>query len=150
MGVHMLPITGVHHKYPLNFSQDICNYTEKGRQRIHNNQHAVGRAKLKAFQMTLNPKESVEFRDNLISKYIAQYGKCHISGQLLEPDDAVGIRIKPKERNGSDGYGNLVIVNKSLLPVIEGIIDYCPVILTEKQKEKVNRLRRARKLKPVN
>ena len=58
--------------------------------------------------------------------------------------------IKPKERNGSDGYGNLVIVNKSLLPVIEGFIDYCPVILTEKQKEKVNRLRRARKLKPVN
>ena len=71
MGVHMLPITGVHHKSPMNFSQDICNYTEKGRQCIHNNQHAVGRAKLKAFQMTLNPKESVEFRDNLISKYIA-------------------------------------------------------------------------------
>ena len=149
MGVHMLPITGVHHKYPLNFSQDISNYTEKGRQRIHNNQHAVGRAKLKSFQITLNPKESVEFRDNLISKYIAQYGKCHISGQLLEPDEAVGIRIKPKERNGSDDYGNLVIVTKSLLPVIEGVIDNCPVNLTEKQKEKLNRLRRARKLKPV-
>ena len=41
MDIHMLPITGVHHKSPMNFSQEICNYTEKGRKKIHNNQRAV-------------------------------------------------------------------------------------------------------------
>ena len=31
----LLPINGVKHKNPLNFSQDICNFTEHGRSRIH-------------------------------------------------------------------------------------------------------------------
>ena len=31
----LLPINGVKHKNPLNFSQDICNFTEHGRSKIH-------------------------------------------------------------------------------------------------------------------
>jgi len=49
MDIHMLPITGVHHKSPMNFSQEICNYTEKGRKKIHNNQRAVESSKLKVY-----------------------------------------------------------------------------------------------------
>lgn len=151
MGVHMLPITGVHHKYPMNFSQDICNYTVKGRVKIHNNQRAVASSKLKAFQMFLDEQDTVEFRNNMVSKFVAQYGKCYITGDELEPDNAVGIRIKPKERNGTDDYNNIVIVSKAILPLIEdfNVDDYCSN-LENRQRVKLNRLRRARKLKPVN
>ena len=149
MDIHMLPITGVHHKSPMNFSQEICNYTEKGRKKIHNNQRAVENSKLKAFQMILNDEDTIEFRNNMVSKFVAQYGKCYITGNELEPENAVGIRIKPKERNGTDDYNNIVIVSKAVIPLIEDIdADYCSN-LSEKQKVKLNRLRRARKLKPV-
>ena len=142
-------MTGVHHKSPMNFSQETCNYTEKGRKKIHNNQRAVEGSKLKAFQMFLNNEDTIEFRNNMVSKFIAQYGKCHITGIELEPENAVGIRIKPKERNGTDDYNNIVIVSKDILPLIEDFnVDYCSNF-TEKQRVKLNRLRRARKLKPV-
>ena len=149
MDIHMLPITGVHHKSPMNFSQEICNYTEKGRKKIHNNQRAVESSKLKAFQMFLNDEDTIEFRNNMVSKFVAQYGKCYITGNELEPENAVGIRIKPRERNGTDDYSNIVIVSKAVIPLIEDKnADYCSS-LSEKQKVKLNRLRRARKLKPV-
>ena len=149
MDIHMLPITGVHHKSPMNFSQEICNYTEKGRKKIHNNQRAVESSKLKAFQMFLNDEDTIEFRNNMVSKFVAQYGKCYITGNELEPENAVGIRIKPRERNGTDDYSNIVIVSKAVIPLIEDKnADYCSN-LSEKQKVKLNRLRRARKLKPV-
>lgn len=149
MDIHMLPITGVHHKSPMNFSQEICNYTEKGRKKIHNNQRAVESSKLKAFQMFLNDEDTIEFRNNMVSKFVAQYGKCYITGNELEPENAVGIRIKPRERNGTDDYSNIVIVSKAVIPLIEDTnADYCSS-LSEKQKVKLNRLRRARKLKPV-
>lgn len=41
MNTPMLPITGVHHKNPMNFSQKICNYTMKGREKIHSNLKAI-------------------------------------------------------------------------------------------------------------
>ena len=86
----------------------------------------------------------------MISKYIAQYGKCYITGTELSTENAVGIRIKPKERNGTDNYSNIVIVDKNVIPLIEDIdIDYCSK-LTEKQRVKLNKLRKARKLKPVS
>ncbi len=150
MDVYMLPITGVHHKSPMNFSQEICNYTEKGRKKIHNNQKVVASTTLRAFQLNLNENDTIEFRNNMISKYVAQYGKCYITGTELNPENAIGIRIKPKERNGTDDYSNIVIVDKAVIPLIEDIdIDYCSN-LTEKQRVKLNKLRKARKLKPVS
>ena len=108
--IHMLPITGVHHKSPMNYSQEICNYTEKGRKKIHNNQRAVESSKLKAFQMFLNEDDTIEFRNNVVSKFVAQYGKCYITGNELEPENAVGIRIKPKERNGTAIWHGFTVV----------------------------------------
>ena len=31
----LLPIQGVQHKNPMNFSQDICNFTKQGRNKVH-------------------------------------------------------------------------------------------------------------------
>ena len=37
----LLPLTGVHHKHPINFSQDITSYTAKGREKIHKSVQCV-------------------------------------------------------------------------------------------------------------
>ena len=91
----------------------------------------------------------MEFYGSWNIQEIDSIGKCYITGNELEPENAVGIRIKPKERNGTDDYSNIVIVSKAVIPLIEDKnADYCSN-LSEKQKVKLNRLRRARKLKPV-
>ena len=97
--------------------KEICNYTENRRKKIHNNQRAVESSKLKAFQMFLNEDDTIEFRNNMVSKFVAQYGKCYITGKELEPENAVGIRIKPNERNDTDDYSNIVIVSKAVIPL---------------------------------
>lgn len=78
-------------------------------------------------------------RDKRLLCIISKLLKCEIEGE----------GIKPKERNGTDDYSNIVIVSKAVIPLIEDKnADYCSN-LSEKQKVKLNRLRRARKLKPV-
>jgi group II intron reverse transcriptase/maturase len=146
--INLLPLTGVHHKPPMNFSQDICNFTQKGRESIHNNQNVVDEASLEALQLYFGAEETVEFRSNAISKYVAQYGKCYITGERLTPKSSVVIRIIPKERNGTDKYNNIVIVSKSAEAMIYAELTNL-IGLDEKQKEKLNKLRMARKLKSV-
>lgn len=71
-----------------------------------------------------------------------------VTGERLIPKNSVTIRIIPRERNGTDKYNNIVIVSKSA----EAMIYAESTNLTgldEKQKEKLNKLRVARKLKPV-
>lgn len=36
-GIGIFPIAGIRTKPPMNFTQDICNYTDKGRKIIHKN-----------------------------------------------------------------------------------------------------------------
>ena len=74
MDMYMVPIVGVHHKSPMNFSQDITDYSESGRKKIHSNQKAVSRSKLRAMQLAFDESESVEFRSNAVSRFVAQYG----------------------------------------------------------------------------
>lgn len=144
----MIPLTGVHHKPPMNFSQDICNFTKKGREKIHSNQKVVDEANLEALQLYFDKDETTEFRSNAISRYVAQYGKCYVTGERLTPQNSVIIQIVPKERTGKDRYSNIVIISKNAEPLI-----YADATnlngLDENQKEKLNKLRVARKLKPV-
>lgn len=146
--INLIPLTGIHHKPPMNFSQDICNFTQKGRERIHNNQKAVAEANLEALQLYFKADETTEFRSNAISKYVAQYGKCYVTGERLIPKNSVAIRIVPRERNGTDKYSNIVIISKSAEAMIYAELTNLTG-LDEKQKEKLNKLRVARKLKPV-
>ena len=146
--INLIPLTGVHHKPPVNFSQDICNFTPKGRKKIHSNQKAVAEANLEALQLYFEADETTEFRNNAISKYVAQYGKCYITGERLIPKNSVTIRMVPRERNGTDKYSNIVIISKNTEAMIYAELTNLTG-LNEKQKENLNKLRVARKLKPV-
>lgn len=146
-GVTLIPLTDVHHRPPMNFSQDICNYTAKGREKIHAKQRAVTTADLMAIQMYFPKDESMEFRSNALSRYVAQYGKCYVTGEELTPSKAMAIRIKPKDKGGTDSYSNIVIVSEAMKQFLTAALYRCK--LNEESKEKLNLLRKARKLKSI-
>ena len=150
MDMYMVPIVGVHHKSPMNFSQDITDYSESGRKKIHSNQKAVSRSKLRAMQLAFDESESVEFRSNAVSRFVAQYGKCYVTGEILEADESVAMRIKPKSRNGTDDYSNIIIVSKLIAQLISDASTEGLSAFDENQKKKINKFRRGRKLKLVN
>lgn len=147
-GVNLLPLTDVHHRPPMNFSQDICNYTDAGRTKIHEKQRAVSKQKLKDVQICLEEAETIEFRGNAVSKFVAQHGSCYITSNELDAETAVAVRIVPKETGGTDDYNNIVIVERNVIPWIEQS-EAPKVTLKKSQRDKLNKLRRARRLKLV-
>ena len=56
----------------MNFSQDICNFTKQGRNKVHEDVVVVTKEEIRALLENENPADSVEFNDNRISAYIAQ------------------------------------------------------------------------------
>ncbi len=58
--------------------------------------------------------KSIEYNDNRISLYVAQKGKCSITGKLLEIDEIHCHHKKPKAKGGGDEYKNLVILHKDV------------------------------------
>lgn len=87
----LLPINGVKHKNPLNFSQDICNFTEHGRSRIHEEIALVTKGEIRILLEYKDPTKSVEFNDNRIAVFIAQQGNCYITNRRHSPTDMVCI-----------------------------------------------------------
>lgn len=148
VGEPMLPITGVNHKNPMNFSQDICSYTAKGREKIHSNLKTTLMEKLSYVINNLSSKESIEYNDNKISRYLAQYGKCHVLGIEIELYRVYCHRKIPLELGGTNKYSNLLIVDIDVHNIItethESVIRNLlkTLNLNVEQLEKINLLRK--------
>lgn len=114
----LFPVNGVKTKPPLCFSQDICNYTETGRKKIHALQNAVNPHLLR--QLMENPIQgaSTELNDNRISMFVAQHGKCAISKEPLTLGNIVVHHITPKQTGGGDNYENLILVTPDVHQLI--------------------------------
>ena len=55
--------------------------------------------------------ESIEYKDNKISKFSSQQGKCAVTGKVFVTTDEIHCHhIIPKEFGGDDSYQNLVLV----------------------------------------
>ena len=78
-----VPIYAQRHKTNLCFSQDICNYTAEGRAKIHKNLKAINKNVLSYVMKNFIPNRTIEYNDNRISRFIAQYGKCAVTGVEL-------------------------------------------------------------------
>ena len=89
---------------------------------------------------------SVEYMDNRISLYVAQYGKCAITEQILELHEIHCHHKKPVSQGGNDRYENLIILHKDIHRLLhatkeETIKAYLSQLqLTYKQKAKLNKL----------
>ena len=142
----LLPINGVKHKNPLNFSQDICNFTEHGRSRIHEEIALVTKGEMRILLEYKDTTKSVEFNDNRISVFIAQQGNCYITNRRHSPTDMVCI-YKNITETDRDKYQNLVFVE---IPISKAILTesvqqakmwLMNYGLSSQQKRKLNKIR---------
>lgn len=142
----LLPINGVKHKNPLNFSQDICNFTEHGRSKIHEEIALVTKGEIRILLEYKDTTKSVEFNDNRISVFIAQQGNCYITNRRHSPTDMVCI-YKNITETDRDKYQNLVFVE---IPISKAILTesvqqakmwLMNYGLSSQQKRKLNKIR---------
>ena len=116
-------------KYAIQFNRNICPYSAEGRSLIHEDIRVVSKEALKQVRDMYDVGESIEFNDNLISKFVAQGGKCGITGKPLSSENWSCHRIDPKQRVGRDRFSNLIII---VTPLHKAI--------TEQDQGKVERL----------
>lgn len=141
-----MPINGVKHKNPLNFSQDICNFTEHGRSKIHEEIALVTKGEIQILLKHKDTTKSVEFNDNRISVFIAQQGNCYITNRRHSPTNMVCI-YKNITETDRDKYQNLVFVE---IPISKAILTesvqqakmwLMNYGLSSQQKKKLNKIR---------
>lgn len=146
-GVPMYPIQSIKHKSPMELRNGINNYTPEGRKLIHKSLK-VDLTVVNQMMKNVDGNNSVEYIDNRISRYCAQYGKCAILGIELNIDEIHCHHITPKEHGGTDVYSNLIILHKDIHKlihatdneIIKNIINKWE--LTEEQIQKVNLYRK--------
>ena len=143
-----VPLHAQRHKTNLCFSQDICNYTAVGRDKIHTNLRAIDKSVLSYVMRNFIPNRTIEYNDNRISRFIAQYGKCAITGIELGESDWHCHHKEPYHLSKDDRYSNLIVLHKSVHRLIH-LKDASKIKLAldalklnNKQMEKVNLLRR--------
>lgn len=145
--VGIFPIDGVKHKNPKNFTQEINNYTEEGRSLIHKTVKTTSQKMIRYLIGNPVKNRSIEYNDNRISKYIAQQGKCAITGNELELFNMELHHIIPTHLGGIDSYNNLSFVSTNIHKLIhattvETIDKYLQKLkLSETEISKVNKLR---------
>lgn len=107
----LFPIEGIRTKPPMNFSQDICDYTTGGRAKIHTNLFTVDIRIIRYLMQNPIIGQSNEYNDNRISLYSGQGGFCNITQIPLRIDYMEVHHIYPKNLGGTDKYKNLVYVH---------------------------------------
>ena len=143
----LVPIHAQRCKVNLNFSQIICNYTTVGRNKIHQDLRAINKQTLAYVLKQFISNRSIEYNDNRISRFIAQYGKCAVTGMELGMNDWHCHHKIPYHQTKDDSYGNLLIVHESVHRLIhmknrEKIQVLLKALkLDEKQLQKLNKLR---------
>lgn len=143
-----VPIYAQRHKTNLGFSQETCNYTVKGREKIHKNLKAISKNVLSYVMKNFIPNRTIEYNDNRISKFIAQYGRCAVSGVELGLNDWHCHHKNPYHLSKDDRYSNLIILHEAAYQLvhlkdndkIRALLD--SLQLNNKQKQKVNELRK--------
>jgi group II intron reverse transcriptase/maturase len=140
------PIGYVQNQYPRCKKRVINKYTAEGRAEIHCN---LGIDTSILLQLMRNPvsDRSIQYADNRISLYAAQYGKCAVTGILLDYDDIHCHHKTPRHKGGDDAYKNLVIVHKDIHRLIHAtdnkvISRYLSDYKGQLDLQKLNKLRK--------
>ena len=107
----ILPIQSITNKPPMNFNNDICNYTESGRKLIHKELETISWKILRYLRDNPVKSQTAEYNDNRISLYSGQLGLCAITKLPLEIEEMEVHHKKPRSKGGTDEYKNLIYVN---------------------------------------
>lgn len=116
----VVPVGYIQTKTPLFKKKKVCKYTPEGREGIHKNL-GINMSIMLALMRIEEPRRSVEYMDNRISLYAAQYGRCAVTGKELSLDEIHCHHKLPAHMGGSDKYANLAIVHKNVHRLIHAI-----------------------------
>ena len=155
--LHGRPIIPVGYVQPKNAQhkrKSVNKYTPEGRKLIHRNLALDTKTMLWLMRHPVKGR-SIEYADNRISLYAAQYGKCSITGQPMEAHDIHCHHIVPTNMGGNDDYSNLVLVTQkvhllihaSLEPTIQRLLN--ELNLDKSKLEKLNKLREKASMPPI-
>ena len=145
-GHPVVPVGYVKTRDALHKKKSINRYTPEGRAEIHKNL-GINTDTMLWLMKTPVLDKTIEFADNRISLFAAQYGRCAVSGADLMPYDIRCHHKIPLESGGTDEYGNLVLVTEAVHILIHaGLADTISKYLSElhlnkKQLAKLNKLR---------
>lgn len=116
----ILPIGYIRTKNALSKRRQINSYTKEGREYIHKNL-SINMNILYKLMRTPVLNRSIEYADNRISLYSAQYGKCAVTGEELTFNEIHCHHKIPVSQGGTDVYSNLVIVHKDIHKLIHAV-----------------------------
>lgn len=146
----VIPVSLIQSKPPMMKKNSINKYTPEGRSLIHKKlENGVAEGELRWLRN--NPitgiRGSIELNDNRISLYVAQVGKCMVSGIRLNPHQMHVHHKNLWSQTKDDSYKNLAIlhprihqlVHATSAETIRKIIKQ--FILTDKQIDRLNKLR---------
>lgn len=148
-GRPIIPVSFVQHRNPMYLKVKINKYTPEGRELIHRNQSAVSEIALRWIRShpVVSDRATVEFNDNRISLFIAQLGKCSVTGEELNVLDMHCHHKIPYHLSKDDKYSNLIIVKPEVHILIHAtkedtIQRYITLLnLNDEQVKRLNKLR---------
>lgn len=112
------PVAFVQHKTPLLKKYSICSYTAEGRKNLHDNLR-INTSLMLALMRQPTYGRSIEYLDNRISLFSAQWGKCAVTGREFVTTDDIHCHHKiPHSKGGTDKYENLTLI----LPPVHRLI----------------------------
>lgn len=117
---------------PIKNSVNLSVYKEQDRAIIHAKQKAVPVNYLCRLLKSENSDDNTEYNDNRISLYVGQYGKCFVTGRMLEPSEIICRHKVPLCKGGTDEYSNLVIVSRDISNLIQACVSSKISLLTRK------------------
>lgn len=147
-GHAVVPIAYVQHRVPMDRKIRVNPYTPEGRTEIHKNLAGLNLAVMNHLMNTPAGQKSVEYNDNRIALYVAQKGKCAVSGIALDANQVDCHHKKPLSLGGDDSHQNLIIVSDAVHVLIHSssertIKKYLNDLqLNSKQLAKLNNLRK--------
>lgn len=154
-GHALVPIAYVQHRVPMDKKRKINKYTPEGRTEIHKN---LGNINMDAlYHLMNNPcgEASVEYNDNRITLYVAQSGKCAVTGKYLEASEVHCHHKKPIVSGRDDSYRNLIVISDTVHRLVHAaqertIEKYLTLLQPDKkQLAKINKLRRLANMQDV-
>lgn len=109
-GEPIYPIGFVQHRNPMGKKRSVCCYTVEGRKGLHDDLR-INMALMMALMRQPLFGRSVEYVDNRISLFSAQWGRCAVTGTEFQLLSDIHCHHKIRRHDGgSDKYENLVLV----------------------------------------
>lgn len=155
--LHKRPVVPVGYARPKNAQHKrkaVNKYTAEGRQLIHKNLQIDTGTMLWIMHNPVRGR-TIEYADNRISLYAAQYGKCAVTGEVMLRHDIHCHHKVPVSKGGTDEYANLVLISKDVHTLIhaaqettiEKLLKF--LNLEPKQLSKLNKLRTMAEMPPI-